>query len=986
MRTQEFLELVMPSAGMFTLAVRTPRRDGPGHYMKHSCYAEMEDFVAAAKRADATGTDVYYTVNTMKGRYYDEKEDRWRHRGKDNTAFCRSLFDDFDVGEKSVAYDTKPEALAAVVKLAQAIKVTPTVVDSGGGYHSYITMDEDFSREEWEELSAMKRDISVHLGLKFDRNVDIDVSRILRPVGLHNYKEEEPRPVKLLKQGKKYPIGVVRAKLQKFIKENSVAPAPTRPDYGSKEANPFAGALGDHAPSDAYVVAEHCAAIREFKESSGNIPEPHWHSAIGVVKFCENGEEIIHDWSKGYEGYSEDETQRKIDNWQTGPTSCVSMDRHIGCMATCPVANKCSFPIHLGATSFAPSVETAKTVEPEEEDGEGEVKPRGGNHVIAGQLIPYWPDKGYKWNGVMLSKAHQDEDGVITWKPFCKSFVYPINRIKDGEGVWVIHWRAQEDNGDWREFFMPMHELASTDLMAKTFASHEVFLARTRTARNDMAEFTETLIKTLQEWRQETKTYKHLGWAENYSKFLIGTTAITLKGEETILCDSTLPGDAAVDFGQSGTLEEWVSNINTLYNRPKAEPFQFALCHSMGSILVELFGSSNWHGLPLAFTGAGGTGKTTAMKIACGFYGNPSNMYRQTGEDGSTLMAVVRRIALMGAVPMLLDEFSGRSPEELTRTGYALANGRDKERLKSNGEFATMGNEWYKNSFVTSNDGIIEAISKLPQGHKVEATQLRFFEVQLPKGFRHAVFPDISQVFIEHHVDHVYGTACRPFIRFVMKNQQWVRRQIVAARSKFNPKSDEDNKERFYRDAIVTALVAGKIAEKLGLISFDVNAMKNWAVKHVESMRESRRENNTDTSEHLAEFISTLPGRLIVTRKLGDARTKTVEHPIEQLRAPAVGRICTEDKKAYITSRCLAEFCKDAGVAPGTLKEEMDRVGLMVRTTGKEPSIRFSLGAGTTTPSSQTRCYELSYQKLFGGTALTLVKTEDGIETKVENN
>ena len=110
---------------------------------------------------------------------------------------------------------------------------------------------------------------------------------------------------------------------------------------------------------------------------------------------------------------------------------------------------------------------------------------------------------------------------------------------------------------------------------------------------------------------------------------------MTANDEQEVLCDSDMPLDIAVDFGRSGTLEEWIANIDTLYNREGAEPFQFALCHSMGSALVELMGSSNWHGLPLAFTGSGGTGKSTACKIACGFFGNPAFMERQTGEHNS---------------------------------------------------------------------------------------------------------------------------------------------------------------------------------------------------------------------------------------------------------------------------------------------------------------------------------------------------------------
>ena len=168
-----------------------------------------------------------------------------------------------------------------------------------------------------------------------------------------------------------------------------------------------------------------------------------------------------------------------------------------------------------------------------------------------------------------------------------------------------------------------MHELASTDMMAKTLASYEVFLTRSKSSRNYMAEFAEGLIETLQAWRIETKTFTQFGWLKDRTGFVIGTKLLTIDDEHEVLCDPAIPTDIAQDFGRSGTLEEWIANIDKLYNRPGAEPFQFALCHSMGSALVELMGSSNWHGLPLAFTGHGGTGKSTAAKIACGFYGNP---------------------------------------------------------------------------------------------------------------------------------------------------------------------------------------------------------------------------------------------------------------------------------------------------------------------------------------------------------------------------
>jgi|TARA_R110000764_G_scaffold202358_1_gene287604 hypothetical protein len=972
MDTKQFLELVLPSEGQIVLGLVKFKTDGSS-YFDFTGYDTIDQATEVALHHDANGQTIYYGVNSFHPEYFDELKNKPRIRTQENVHMCRSLFDDYDVDvNEDSKYSTRPEAFNDIVKFAQALRLTPTITSSGGGYHAYIHLDQDIDTDTWTELSALKRDVSEHLKLKADRSVDMDISQILRPVGTHNRKTDTPRPVELVKLGKTYSVNKIRETFQNYIREHNVSPAPTRKKAG--EPSPFSVLSGGYPASDAELVAKNCAAVREFKESGGNISEPHWHRAIGVVKFCEDGEAAIHQWSAGHENYSEAETQQKVNEWTVGPTSCIEMDKHIGCMEACPFKDKCKFPLSLGYSEKAESTEE-ETVAP---------VPAVQNTatVIEGQSIPYWPTNGYRWNGAALSRSVVDDDGVVHWRPFSRSFIYPINRIQDTEGTWVVHWRAKEKNGKWREFFMPTMELASTDLMAKTFAANEIFLMRTRNARNDMAEFAEGLIETLQAWRIETKTHNQFGWLPDRSGFVMGTRVITADDEHEVLCDADIPRDIATDFGRSGTLDEWISNIDKLYNRAGAEPFQFGLCHSMGSALVELMGSSNWHGLPLAFTGHGGTGKSTAAKIACGFYGNPEYMERQTGEQGSTLNAAIKRIAIMGSVPMLLDEFSGRTPDELTRTGYALANGRDKERLGTNGKFSTVGGQWFKNSFITSNDSILESISKLPAGYRVEATQLRFFEVSLPGDYRSRVFPDITQEFVENHMDNVYGEPFRPYIRFIIKNQDWVRRQMVSARSKFNPSSEDDNKERFYRDTIVTAVVAGKIAEKLGLISFDLKGMKKWATEQVLRMRENRKETNTSISEHVATFISTLPGRLIITKHFGDARSKHKENPMEILRAPAIGRVCTEDKKVYITYKSLSDWCKDNGVPPAAMKEELDKSGYLLAQPDGTFTPRIYLGSGSTVPSGQSRCYEIKYHKLFDGTALALVETDDGVVTE----
>lgn len=975
MNTTEFLNLILPQQGNKILAIQRTSREGRP-YFKYTEYPTADAAAEAASAMDARGETVYHAVNAFGDWYTDPVKNKKRIRTQENVVACRALFDDYDVSDdKPNTFRSKEEALAALITFAKAVRLVPTVVASGGGLHVYIPLIHDVTPQVWRELSELKRDITTHLGILRDTAVDLDVSRLLRPVGVHNRKYDTPTPVTLVKLGPTYSADAVRSAFTAYIQANNVPPAPRSVAPKASMANPFAAAGATHAPSDAEKVADLCPAVKAVRDSGGNVPEPHWHRFVGAIKACENGPEKIHAWSSGYTGYTHAETQAKIDEWTVGPTSCEEMDRVLGCAATCPVAGKCKYPIQLGVSATAPSVST-----PTPTPAQAQALVTGA--VIEGEIIPYWPSSGYRWNGAVLSRAVTDPDGVTVWRPFSRSFLYPINRVRDADGVWIVRWRAKEKSGRWREFDMPTLELASQDLMSKTLAANEIFLVSTKTARIDMAEFGAGLVETLQQYRIETHTCSQFGWTTDRSGFIIGTSMITATGEERVECDKGVPEDVAVHFGTAGTLEEWVANIATLCNRPGAEPFQLAICHSMGSVLVELFGSTNWHGLPLAFTGTSGSGKSTAAKIACGFYGNPKLMERQAGEQGSTIAAIVKRVAVMGPVPFVLDEFSGRSAEELTRMGYALANGRDKERLGRQGGFSTVGGEWFKNSFVTSNDSIVDTIGSLSAAHRAEATQLRFFEISLPDTYLSDVFPDISQGFVEDHLNNVYGSPLRPYIRFLINNYEWVRRQLVAARESMVNKYADMSKERFYMDLITTALVAGKIGQKLGLISFDVSAMRDWAVAHVKELRDARAATITTPAESIAAFVASLHGRLIITRNIGDRRSGAVTPPMEPLRGEPVGRVVLDDKRFFVTIASLRDFAVREGVPYRELKSYMERNGYT------EGGVSFSvaeksdyIGKGTTVASAVARCVYLDFNKLYpNGVPLTVVPQSGGAQ------
>lgn len=105
----------------------------------------------------------------------------------------------------------------------------------------------------------------------------------------------------------------------------------------------------NYPPSSADKVADGCKQIRSFRDNKGSgQSEPLWNDCLGVVGHCENGPEHCQNWSSGYQGYSYDETEKKLAHrLQYAPTTCEQFKK------TCPencngCQQTCKSPITLG--------------------------------------------------------------------------------------------------------------------------------------------------------------------------------------------------------------------------------------------------------------------------------------------------------------------------------------------------------------------------------------------------------------------------------------------------------------------------------------------------------------------------------------------------------------------------------------------------------------------------------------------------------------
>lgn len=961
-----FLRRVLPGEGKYVIAepvAYTDKDTGKTRNgWKYRNYDHINQVTSAIEQTDAAGRTVYFAVNSY-GDWYEEADRRTgkmrkRLRTQKNVVACRSLYDDIDVGEGK-SYATKKDAGAAIRDAAAKLGLPPMIVNSGGGFHLYWPLTEDITPEEWLRLATLKRAVLQHVGLRVDPAVDVDSARVLRPVGSHNRKRDTPHEVKVLFEAGPYTPQQFERAMLKYADQHDIAVLPPAP----KNSGEAFGDLGDLAggveypPSSAHEIIKHCATLAHVAMHRGDVLEPLWRGMLGTVKHTVEGEALAHEWSAGYAGYDPAETQDKLDNWATGPALCSTFAMESPHCADCPSRGKVKSPIALGYITATKAPEIVPEIA--EEVAEGEAEPES--------ITPtHWP-AGFHWDGVKLNKGIRNDDGGIEYVAFANMLFYPVTRVRTEDGTWGLVIRANPGSRNDRTFIIPTKSVAEAQGLSTALASYEVFTVG-KNGRGHAQDYLQAFISTYQQHGVETITYPHFGWYDNSESFVLGSVKLAKGGETDALPGVSIGEDLARMSDCKGDLNSWVDMVDLVYNRPGAEAYQLVICAALAAPLVEFTASNMWHGIPIALTGGSGEGKTSAMSVACSLYGPPDKFLINGGENGSTLNAALGLFAAIHNLPIILDEITGRSKEDVRDLLYALSNGRSKIRMTADGRPHPMNKgRWNMLSFISGNEEFSEKLNGLTS-NVAEATELRVLDIRIPDGYSR-VFADINaKDIVEQQLSQQYGHAGREWLQHLIANRDSVSAMLRREMAKWSPATKDETQERFYHNALIHIVVAGTLAKRLGLVRFDMKNLAKWGKAQIVAMRTGRRQQASVPEDYLAQFLSSITGNTLITKHYRDTRGKGAvkEAPVNELRngAPVLARQALDDKRFLVSSGAFDRWCRENSVSPKTLITELISSGHIVVRNG-EHIRREMLTKGTNVAICQAKVFELDYAMIF---------------------
>jgi hypothetical protein len=967
MDLQSFLRLLLPADGVKFLAewVSIPDHKRGGVF-NHYPFENLDDMASKAEQLSARNRNVYFACASY-------KEVIWKQNGsgrnyatgrtQDNAMGAQALWLDIDVGKANDtnSYKTQKEASEDIKKLCTLTGLhRPMVVSSGNGFHCYWLFDRFVEKAEWNALATTFREVTKRCELKVDPSRDKDIASVLRPPETINPKGN--KPVKVLKQSEAKAPSYYRTLFSEFLGVEA-PPAHAVKKLGNSLATPVS-----YPPSSLNRIAEHCQTIKFFKDTGAAAFEPLWRGCLGIAKHTYDGEELAHEWSAQDERYDKDETQTKLDAYNSGPTLCETFKGMAESCKGCKHA--VTSPVQLGYSAVVElDIEPAKASTYTEKLEESVAR-------IISEVPNQWPDNVEVQDNKMSMRVQDKDTGVAHPVVFAVPKFWPIERIRLEDGTYGLSCRMEVKPGKFRDFDLPQKYIVDGRSMRQALAANEVIILNEKCAM----EYIQSYADRLRRHMEEINTYEQFGWTKDLNGILLGNQLLTADGFREVRISTKLEViDGAKDMYQvSGTKQDWIEGVNTLYNTlPNSEPYQYAIATQFGGWLCPLMESEEWNGIPLSLTsGKSGRSKSSAIKIGLNAFLRSSI----TTVSQATIKVIPVRVSNMGSVPFLLDEITNfiTTGSDMADTAYTLSNGRARIGAKSDGMERKQLPPFKLMSSMTSNKSSMFQLTESKTNP--EAAQMRIFEIALEdyptmpsllEGFKDK---DKHQAIVNKLVDSVYGVMGEEYLTYLIVNRKEITKLLDKTFNKLlkivGDNGGNSSKERFYIRHLTCALVGLQIATKLGYVSFDLKNLTKWAINHVTKLREKSNSMTSGAADTLAAMMASFTGSLIVTKQYEklDGRANVVEESMYPIRGDVVGRLVLGSKlekgRLILAARAVDDWCTKNGVNSQEFRRECLGEGLIAG-NGVAKGMYLARGVPSKSLGLQ-RCIELNFDKMQG--------------------
>lgn len=1004
MHVQQFLDAVLPTQG-FRFSLASLGQNGKPDFrpgQRHHPVGDTAQIIARGQYAAANQRNAFFAVGGFSGLTTDDKG-RPRRVAQD-AQWHRCLRIDVDVGDPPKGYSDRRVALGCVLQFVQHYRLPdPWIVDSGGGFHVYWSFDRDVTLQEWMPMAGRLRAACEAFDLRVDHTATTDAARILRLPGTPNNKPHflasgNPPTVKILQAGVATDPATI---CQHFPAAalgftNTAVPAALRGHVSELQQNL-------HQPYFLRELLKQCPGMYAMVVTGGaKAQEPLWKGALDLINKSDDDEAtkwtVAKAISQGHPGYDEAGLTAKWAQVQQQDYHPPTCNRLAGAgmaeCSSCPMRGKISSPLVLGRTVYVPPSEAAippptpaPTVDPPAVPTSP--SPVGGVALVSApptQIGIFLLDGSSRItiaNGALNSKlsivdgfpvktvfGKPDAQGnrQITHQRMLEYPLLSVERMLDRvgqESLCVLRFDSGKDgvaeiefdSGDFAEpksFFNKLHANG---------------LYCTRQAGTDFVDtFMAEFLPQLQRARQANRISGRCGWTPDQRGFVLGTTLYNDDGTTEAIRASVAPGEME-GYHVAGDEAQWRTAFDIALSGGIDR--QCVLGLAIAGPLMQFTGLDGV--LINAYSPESGSGKSTLCDAALSIWGSP-NVLRKDFRD--TQNATFKLAAVMGNMPMVIDEFTNVEGKALSDYVYTITQGREKHRMSSDARLHANTQRWCLAGIATSNNSVLQKLQNFRSDATAEAA--RVFELRLyPLDVNPAQMAYNKQCL--QALKSSYGFLGPKLVRIFMNStpQQW--RALVMERiAKWDRDSASNAGDRFRAAACALMEIGAEIGAALGY-AFDPKAVEAELKKHWTTQTDEFKAEQKGPADFINGYVlQNLSDFAVFTGAKGDQMMDPGQRKrfAGEIRGVTVQGVGQKNNTIMIPMENLREYVRDKN---GNFRAVIEWIAT-------SPSVvrhgRLAFLAGTPL-QMLTNCVEFKHEDILGEKKpqLTTVPTSDQEQT-----
>lgn len=976
----QFYRAVLPETGYYAL-FSAPRK-------RHVWADSLEQLVQRTEAVNCE-PDWYVAIGS-----FDAKERQQAH-----ALAKRALYLDIDAGPDKFAkdpnrnYETRAQALQSLKQFIVATGLRPTLIVASGahGLYAFFCLERDIPLAQWQPMADALKAVCKAQGLKADPACTADSARVLRFLGAK--RRDGSTTTLLTASGPTWNPDDLAAKLAALTPQDPLALGPRPKALVDVWEQAGATPLFDATPKSALKVAEKCATIQWIAQLKGDVPYGPWFGMCGLVKHCVEGDDLVHEWSRGHEKYDEHETQQKIDTWAHGPTTCAYFAEYDNRCDGCPHAGKITSPIQLGVLTDK-EVEAQPVAQQWAERVVEEDKP-GTN-----DCAPWAPPDGWGEDfkvrkvagvpmllGKKVSKEKDEASGdtvtMTTWVPLTSFLFRAVEWVEADDEVQTYGFELYRPDGRRHRFLLDGGTATSAADTIKALGANGIVPANTSNqVRTLLMEYVNKQNRLVQAALSSVRVSRHLGFRVDskdrlecaHGQYVIRpdqTIARAILGADVNVLELRSFGIGVLDRLDLESLSDtdaaawdaekrvwrksvWVTHIKpsaeryaefirTYYDKPRFGPAKLAIMLEVASpLLVFTCADSIKHkgSLPSAgftvslYSRESGVGKTYTQKAGLAAYAKP-NVTTRGGKEDSTFAGRLAIAALHGTMPFVVDEMSSADAEQTVDFINSMSGGTGKRRATQTGG-VRENNTWAMICTISTNISQRDLVTQAAKNK--DAIQARLLELQFSgvreddPEVRNAYRVDSAKVFAEDYgaLGAMLEMAC------VMNGQEKMRAFLAGKVEEASRLLGTSQEDRFFEAALGCVLAAQAILAKLGLQMFSTDELVDEFKRALDAAHERKVEEHVSPTELMRQFINDISAHIAVTDQEGHGRGEQAVLLNPNVRLPLKGRHIRSQRRIYISADALLKWCAEHGIPQSSLLYVGRAEGWLLRTPAAE--------------------------------------------------